>query len=180
MAATTAEDEWGQLMAAAQDGHGGAYRQLLDELRGWLLRFYARRLPPGSVDDAVQDTLIAIHQKRHTYDRERPFTPWLAAVARYKWIDRLRQMSRTPTDPLDDDVAEPDHGDAVVSATLLDQLMAELKPAQASVIRLVKIDGYSIKEAGARTGQSSALVKVNIHRGVARLSAMIQRQAHDE
>lgn len=179
--ASAAEDEWGRLMAAAQDGHGGAYHRLLGELRGWLLRFYARRLPPAAVDDAVQDALIAIHQKRHTYDRERPFKPWLAAVARYKWIDRLRAMSRTAADPLeDDDVAVPDHGDAVVSATLLEQLMAELKPAQAAVIRLVKLDGYSIQEASARTGQSSALVKVNIHRGITRLSAMIQRQAHGE
>lgn len=180
MAADAAEDEWGRLMAAAQDGHGGAYHRLLEEVRGWLLRFYARRLPPGLVEDAVQDTLIAIHQKRHTYDRARPFKPWLGAVARYKWIDRLRSMSRAPTDTLDEDIAIDDHERAVVSATLLEQLMAELKPAQASAIRLVKIDGCSIEEASVRTGQSSALVKVNIHRGIARLSAMIQRQAHAE
>lgn len=175
---TLAEDEWGGLMAAAQDGHGGAYRRLLDELRHWLSRFYARRLPPALVDDAVQDTLIAIHAKRHTYDRARPFKPWLTAVARYKWIDRLRAISRSRTDELDDDVAVGDHETMVVSATLLHALMRELKPAQATVIRLVKIDGYSIEEASARTGQSTALVKVNIHRGIAKLSAIAQRQAH--
>ncbi len=181
MAASGADDGWGQLMAAAQDGHGGAYRRLLDELRVWLLRFYARRLPPAAVEDAVQDTLIAIHEKRHTYDRARPFKPWLAAIARYKWIDRLRAMSRTATGPLeDDDVAVEDHGGAVVSAAVLDQLLAELKPAQASAIRLVQLEGCSIEEASARTGQSGALVKVNIHRGIAKLSAMVQRQPHAE
>ncbi|RTE68075.1 hypothetical protein BHE90_017549, partial [Fusarium euwallaceae] len=72
-------DQWGQLMAAAQEGHAAAYRRLLDEIRHWLKGFYARRLPPGMVDDAVQDTLIAIHEKRHTYDPERPFRPWLMA-----------------------------------------------------------------------------------------------------
>jgi RNA polymerase sigma-70 factor (ECF subfamily) len=171
-------DEWGRLMAAAQDGHGGAYRRLLDELRLWLERFYARRLPPAFVDDAVQDTLIAIHEKRHTYDRERPFRPWLNAVARYKWIDRLRSMGRSRTEALDDDVAVDDHERAVVSATLLDRLMTELKPAQSTVIRLVKIDGLSIEEAAMRTGQSGALVKVNIHRGLAKLAAIVKRQAH--
>ena len=171
-------DEWGRLMAAAQDGDGGAYRTLLDELRVWLERFYARRLPPAFVDDAVQDTLIAIHEKRHTYDRERPFKPWLAAVARYKWIDRLRSIGRTRTDMLDEDVPVGDHESAVVSATLLDRLMAELKPAQSAVIRLVKIDGFSIEEAAMRTGQSGALVKVNIHRGLAKLAAIVKRQAH--
>jgi RNA polymerase sigma factor (sigma-70 family) len=169
-------DEWGALMAAAQSGNGGAYRRLLEELRTWLTRFYARRLPPSSVDDAVQDTLIAIHEKRHTYDPERPFKPWLAAVARYKWIDRLRAMKRQETDELPDDVSVADHESAVTSATVLHQLMCTLKPAQADAIRLVKLEGFSIEEASERTGQSLSLVKVNIHRGLARLAAIVQGQ----
>lgn len=169
--------DWGQLMAAAQDGQGGPYRRLLDELRHWLTGFFARRLPPALVEDAVQDTLIAIHDKRHTYDRARPFKPWLVAVARYKWIDRLRSMTRSRTDLLDDEVAVGDHEAAVTSAAVLDQLLGELKPAQQAVIRLVKLQGFSIEEASAQTGQSSSLVKVNIHRGLARMTAMIERHA---
>lgn len=172
-----AEDEWGALMHAAQGGNGGAYRRLLAELGDWLTRYYARRLPMGQVDDAVQDTLLAIHQKRHTYDAARPFRPWLAAVARHKWIDRLRAMSRTATESLPAEIAVPDHESAVTSATVLRQLMAELKPAQAEAIRLVKIEGFSVEEASARTGQSGSLVKVNIHRGLARLSAIVQGRA---
>ena len=38
-----------------------------------------------------------------------PFRPWLNAVARYKWIDRLRSMGRARTDVLDDDIAVGDH-----------------------------------------------------------------------
>lgn len=173
-------NDWGQLMAAAQDGQGGPYRRLLDELRHWLTGFFARRLPPALVEDAVQDTLIAIHDKRHTYDRARPFKPWLVAVARYKWIDRLRSLTRSRTDLLDHDVAVGDHEAAVTSAAVLDQLLGELKPAQQAVIRLVKLQGYSIEEASAQTGQSSSLVKVNIHRGLARMTAMIERQAATE
>lgn len=174
------DDEWGRLMAAAQDGHGGAYRRLLDELRRWLTGFFLRRLPHGMVDDTVQDALIAIHDKRHTYDRDRPFKPWLVAIARYKWIDRLRWLSRAPTELLDDDVAVNGHESAVMSATVLDQLLSELKPAQRSVIRLVKLEGYSIEEASARTGQSSSLVKVNIHRGLAKMAALVERHASAE
>lgn len=168
-----AEDEWGPLMAAAQAGHGGAYRRLLGEIRDWLVGYYARRLPPAMVEDAVQDTLIAIHAKRHTYDPARPFRPWLAAVARYKWIDRLRTMARDMAEPLPEDVATGDHESAVTSATVLRDLMGQLKPAQAEVIRLVKLEGFSIEEASARTGQSGSLVKVNIHRGLAKLAAMV-------
>lgn len=161
-------------MAAAQAGNGGAYRRLLAELQTWLTRYYAHRLPMAQVDDAVQDTLLAIHQKRHTYDPARPFKPWLGAVARHKWIDRLRLMARTATERLPPEIAVADHKSAVISATVLRQLMDELKPAQADAIRLVKLEGYSVEEASAKTGQSGSLVKVNIHRGLARLSAIVQ------
>lgn len=161
---------WGSLMAAAQSGNGGAYRRLLDEIRPWLLRYYARRLPLASVDDAVQEAMIAVHSKRHTFDPARPFGPWLAAIARYKWIDRLRAMKRTAASVLPDDLAVGDHETAVTSATVLGALLDTLKPAQAAAIRLVKLDGLSIEEAVQRTGQSPSLVKVNIHRGLARLA----------
>jgi RNA polymerase sigma factor (sigma-70 family) len=175
-----AVDEWGQLMAAAQTGHAVAYRRLLDEIRHWLKSFYGRRLPPGMVEDAVQETLIAIHQKRHTYDPDRPFRPWLMAVARYKWIDRLRSMSRSRTEELADEIAVEDHESSVMSSVVLTRLMAELKPAQAAAIRLVKLEGFSVEEASARTGQSGALIKVNIHRGLARLASIVQKQANVE
>jgi RNA polymerase sigma factor (sigma-70 family) len=173
-----ADEEWSSLMAAAQRGDSGCYRRLLGELQPWLRRYFARRLPPAVVDDAVQDTLIAIHEKRHTFDPARPFGPWLAAIARYKWIDRLRAMKRMAAEPLGDDLATADHGSAVLSATVLNQLLGGLKPAQADAIRLVKIQGFSIEEASARTGQSISLVKVNIHRGLACLTTMVQDQEH--
>ena len=165
--------EWGALMAAAQAGHGGAYRRLLVEIRPWLLRYYARRLPPGCVDDAVLEAMIAVHTKRATFDPARPFGPWLAAIARYKWIDRLRAMKRTAADALPDDIAIGDHETAVTSASVLTALLATLKGPQATAIRLVKLDGLSIEEAAAATGQSPSLVKVNIHRGLARLTATL-------
>jgi RNA polymerase sigma factor (sigma-70 family) len=167
-------NRWGALMAAAQGGEAAPYRRLLGELRPWLLRYFTRRLPPSSVEDAVQETLIAIHTKRHTYDPDRPFGPWLAGIARYKWIDRLRHAARHAADELPDTLATPDHGTAVMSATALAGLMATLKPAQADVIRLVKIEGLSIEDAAARTGQSAALVKVNIHRGLGRLAKIVE------
>jgi RNA polymerase sigma-70 factor (ECF subfamily) len=174
------ESAWGEWMVAAQGGQGGAYRRLLGELRLWLLRYYARRLPPAYVDDAVQEALIAIHEKRHTYDPARPFRPWLAAVARHKWIDRLRSMGREPRVVPPDDLALPGHDEALASAELLGRLLARLKPAQADVIRLTRLGGFSIEETAAQTGQSVPLVKVNIHRGLARLAAMVRDGDDDE
>ena len=162
-------------MAAAQTGDTACYRRLLGEIDPWLHRYYARRLPPAMIDDAVQDTLLSVHEKRHTYDPTRPFGPWLAAIARYKWIDRLRAMKSAPTEALSEDIPVPGHEDAVTSASSLERLLGELKPAQADAIRLVKLQGLSIAEAAARTGQTMSLVKVNIHRGLGRLSALVGR-----
>ena len=72
----------------------------------------ARRLPPSMTEDAVQDVLLAIDQKRHTYDPARPFGPWLAAIARYKWIDRLRSLKAEASEPLDENMGVPDHEDS--------------------------------------------------------------------
>jgi RNA polymerase sigma factor (sigma-70 family) len=163
----------GSLMAAAQAGDGHAYEQLLRELDEWLRRYYARRLPRPAADDARQDTLLAIHAKRHTYAPSRPFGAWVSAIARYKWIDRVRDAFRYSALSLDDDIPIEDHGEAAISAAAMDDLLGRLKPAQASVIRLVKLKGLSIARASGATGQSAALVKVNIHRGLKKLAALV-------
>jgi RNA polymerase sigma-70 factor (ECF subfamily) len=162
-------------MIAAQAGDAAVYHRLLSEIRGWLRSYYARRLIPSMVDDVVQDTLLAIHEKRHTYDPSRPFEPWLAAIARYKWIDSLRSMKSMPTEVLSEEIPVPDHGEAVTNTRSLERLLEELKPAQSEVIRMVKLQGLSVEETAHRTGQSVSLVKVNIHRGLARLMSIVQR-----
>jgi hypothetical protein len=78
------------------------------------------------------------HAKRHTYAPSKPFGAWVLAIARYKWIDRVRDASRYAALSLDDDIPIEDQGGAAVNAVTLDHLLGRLKPAQESVIRLVK------------------------------------------
>ncbi len=172
---SAAADAWSALMAAAQDGHGGAYRRLLNEISGWLHGYFKRRLPAADVDDAVQETLIAIHRRRHTFDPHCAFAPWLAAIAKRKWVDQLRLIGRRPTEELPDDLAVGDHETAVTSALVLAGLLQQLRPAEARSITLVKLQGYSIEDASRETGLSSSAVKMNIHRGLARLTAHIEK-----
>lgn len=168
-------------MAAAQDGDAQAYRCLLGEVTQWLQRYYERRLPPPAQDDAVQDTLLALHAKRHTYDPSRPFAYWLSAIARHKWIDRLRVMRQVSTETLDENLSiAGDHGDAVIDASTLNKLLSYLKPPQAEVIRLVKLHGFTIEEAASQVGQSPSLVKVNIHRGLRLLGSLAKGEYNAE
>jgi RNA polymerase sigma factor (sigma-70 family) len=156
-------------MVAAQDGEHRAYEKLFRELDAWLRHYYARRLPPAAAEDARQDALLAIHTKRHAYTRTKPFGPWIAAIARYKWIDHLREASRAATQSLDDEIPIANDGEAAISTVTVNDLLGRLKPAQARVIRLVKLEGASIEDASCVTGQSLSLVKVNIHRGLKKL-----------
>jgi RNA polymerase sigma factor (sigma-70 family) len=176
----TASDDWGGLMVAAQNGHGGAYRRLLSEISEWLARYFTRRLPPGDVDDAVQETLLAIHRRRHTYDPQYPLGPWLAAIAKRKWIDQLRSLGRRPTDELSENLSVGDHEASVISSSVLAGLLEELRPAQAQAILLVKVQGYSIEDASRETGLSPSAIKMNIHRGLARLTAFIEKTSDVE
>ena len=165
-----------QLMAMAQDGDASAYRTLLAECQTWLARYFARRIAPHAVDDLVQDTLISVHRKRASFDPARPFLPWLAAIARYRWIDQLRRHYRTDETELNEAMVADPHDPAVLARIGIERLLAFLPQAQAHVIRLVKIDGLSIADAAARSGQSEALVKVNIHRGIKKMSSLVESE----
>ncbi|MGC6399900.1 sigma-70 family RNA polymerase sigma factor [Sphingomonas sp. FW199] len=173
----TADDETlARLMALAQGGDKAAYRDVLMASRKWLERYFARRIAPGLLDDLVQETLMSVHRKRATYDPARPYLPWLAAIARYRWVDQLRRSYRADETELPADLSVADHEAAVMAAIGIDRMLAMLPPGQALAIRLVKIDGLSVAEAAKQAGQSVPLVKVNIHRGLKRLATLIESE----
>ena len=165
-----------RLMAQAQDGDGGAYRLVLETSRDWLRRFFRNRIAPQAIDDLVQETLLSLHNKRASYDPDRPFLPWLAAIARYRWIDELRRTYRTAADELSGSEAAEPQDDELIARISLDRLLDRLPAPQIAAIRLVKLEGLSIAEAAIRCGQSEPLVKVNIHRGLRRLAALIESE----
>ncbi len=165
-----------RLAALAQGGDKQAYAALLVASRRWLLNYYRRRVAPAQLEDLVQDTLLSIHRKLASYEPQRPFTPWLAAIARYRFIDHLRNFYRRAEDELGDHDVEIESGEETIIARVsLERLFEALPKAQSRAIELVRIDGLSITEASASTGQSESLVKVNIHRGLKRLALLVER-----
>lgn len=170
-------DLWTELMQRGRSGDNRAYNQLLVEVRQWLVTWFRRRLPPAMVEDAVQETILAMHNRRHSYDCSHPLRPWVTGIARYKWVDRLRIMARERQVELDSEDSLPSHEAGVLAAYLVSSLLPSLKRGQADAIRLVKLQGLSIDEASARCGQSPSLVKINIHRGVKRLATELSERA---
>ncbi len=164
------------LMVLVQQGDRLAYVTLLGECRVWLVRYFSKRIAPSAVDDLVQDTLISLHRKRATYEPSRPFIPWLAAIARYRWVDQLRKTYRADETELVAELSVPSDESGMIARISIDRLLEHLPEKQADVIRMVKIDGLSVSEASIRTGQSEPLVKVNIHRGLKKLAALVERE----
>lgn len=166
------------LMLRALAGDGGAYRMLLDSLGGHLRAYFGRRLKgaPSDVEDLVQETLLAIHTRRDTYDPGQPFTAWAYGIARYKLVDRLRGRGRRESlhDELGDALfVETDESAADARRDIM-VLLNRLPRAQRIAISLLKIEGLSVAETAARTGLSPSAVKVNVHRGLKKLAASVR------
>jgi len=164
------------LMLKALDGDAAAYRMLLADLRGHFSRYFARRLAPSlaaNADDLVQETLLAIHAKRMTYDRTQPFTAWAYAIARYKLIDHFRRNRLRATLPLEEDAAifASDESEATTARIDVEAALSTIPPKPAELIRQVRLEGASIADAAARLGMSETAAKVSIHRGLKSLVA---------
>ena len=156
-------------MLAGLAGEAAPYRRLLDELSRLLRAYYGRRCPPGiDAEDLVQETLIAVHTRRATYDARQPFTAWAYAIARYKLIDALRRGRLHRRAPAEDAEAlfVPAGADAAMAARDLERVLGELPQRTAELIRETKIEGLSSREAAARHGMTETAVKVAIHRGL--------------
>lgn len=165
----------GALMAKAQNGDKKAYNEALTLCEAWLKVYLPRRLAPEHVEDAIQETLMAVHRKRHTYDPSRPFPPWFVAIARFKWLDRLRSHYKQEHEELGDDYGVESHEETVLARLVLENVLSNLTEAQATVLKMAKIEGRSVEEISLATGQSSSLVKVNIHRARKKLMKLLEK-----
>jgi RNA polymerase sigma-70 factor, ECF subfamily len=177
------EDEWTVLMRSAISGDSAAYQRLLKAVTP-VLRAAARRglaragQPVDQSEDIVQDVLLAVHLKRHTWDANAPFAPWLFAIARNKLIDWLRRRGRRVFVDIDD-FAEILPGEPVVETAASSEVALQLQslPArQREVLQSIAVDSSSIKDTAAKFGMSEGAVRVALHRGLANLTAKLREQ----
>jgi RNA polymerase sigma-70 factor (ECF subfamily) len=166
----TSESELKALMIASLDGQSAAYRALLRDLRLRLSGYLSRRLrrTPDEVEDLVQETLIAIHTRRATWDRNQALTPWVYAIARYKLIDHYRRAGRRVFVPLDDaaELRAADDSAAAEARRDVEKALAGLPDRTRALLRDLKINELSVAEAALKTGMSEGAVKVAAHRGL--------------
>jgi len=153
-------------MIAGLGGDGAAYGTLLSELSVHLRAYYRGKLVRAGreteeTEDLVQEALIAVHTRRHTYDPKRLLTPWVYAIARYKLIDHLRRHQSTKTNvPIEDaaEIVAADDGQATDGHFDLSKVLARLPDKIRLAVQYVKIEGLSVVEAAARCGISESAV----------------------
>lgn len=174
------EKEWAILMRAANSGDEAAYRQLLaalvPALRAIARGAVARTSTQIDAEDIVQETLIAIHLKRHTWIDTEPVGPWMRAIARHKLIDALRRRGRRIEVPIEDfenilPAAEtvPEH-----SRRDLERQLAQLPPRQRQVVQAIALDGSSIRATAGQLAMTEGAVRVALHRAVAALAKLLR------
>ena len=182
--ANSHERELRVLMTASLEGDAGAYRALLERLTGHLRAYYQYRFArighgPAEAEDLLQEVLIAIHTHRHTYDPSQLFTPWIYAIARYKFLDYLRRTKSSskdvPLDSAEEFLANSDMA-AVESGLDLQRLLSRISSKARQAIQYVKLEGLSVSEAAARCGMSESAIKVAVHRGLKALALRISEE----
>lgn len=175
---TSERPNWGEWMASAQRGDATAYQRLLQSLLPEIRRFALLRLRDASIaDDVAQNVLLSLHRARHTYRAERPFEPWLWAIARNALIDaqrsnRTRSLREVPLEAAHDASA----ADVPISLRLspaLQSALEQIPVAQRQAVELMQIHGLSVAEAAARAGVTPVALKVRAHRGYRALRRLL-------
>jgi RNA polymerase sigma-70 factor (ECF subfamily) len=172
------ERKWADLMRSSLAGDSESYRLLLEALaqplriviRGASSRY---QVSASDTEDILQETLLAIHLKRHTWKQTEPLGPWVRAIARNKLIDALRRRGHRVHLPLEDwietlEAPEPEKSLSNVDA---EKLLSVVNGRQRDVVRAIAIEGLSAKEAATRFGISEGAVRVALHRGLNTIAA---------
>ena len=175
------EQAWAALMRSALAGDQAAYQALLRALAPVLRSTIRRRLAAMGLsteesEDVVQETLLAIHLKRHTWRTADPFGPWLFTVARNKLIDHVRRRGRRIEIPIEDfaEILAADEERPGTDSAEVDRHLAALPEKQRQILKAVAVDGATVGEAATRLGMTPGAVRVALHRGFASLSARLR------
>lgn len=177
---TDQTDSWGQLLAAANDGDTRAYARFLQAvtpvLRG-IVQAKGGSLGAGTCEDVLQEVLLAIHLKRHTWDPGAPVRPWLYAITRYKVVDAFRARGRNIDLPIDDfaEVLAADAGPDPTEAADMTKMIGMLDDRAAQIVRKIGLEGASVTETGAALKMSDGAVRVALHRALKTLAILRER-----
>jgi RNA polymerase sigma-70 factor (ECF subfamily) len=127
-------------------------------------------------EDMVQEVMLTLHLKLHTFNAGLSFTAWAQVIAKHKIIDTLRRerMVQVPIEKAE--TLDDGSGEAAMARRDLAQLLARLKPPAGEIIHALKVDGVSIKDLAEKFATSESNIKVIVHRGLRRLARLLTEE----
>ncbi len=168
------------LMRLAQSGDKKAYAALLRAIMPLLKAFVSKRiLNMADVDDVVQDTLLSIHRAGHTYDTNRAFKVWMFTIARHRLNDYLRTTYRKSTlievslSHLTYELSGAHVTENRDQIEYLSKILDSLPEKQKKIVTMMKIEGYTAKDAAKKMNMSVSAVKVAAHRAYKSLALKV-------
>ncbi len=174
------EEMWQEWASKAQDGDKAAYNLLLRDIVPYIRNFIGPRLAnPDWVDDITQEVLISVHKSLKTYSPDRPFKPWLSTIISFRRTDFLRKhySARHDKQTTTDDMSfiREHVTDSPFAGELKDveKALEEFPEKQRKLFMLMKIEGYTAKEAAKQMDMSVSAVKVSVHRTTKKLKEML-------
>lgn len=167
--------DYSLLMIKGLAGDSRAYGELLEESERIVRSYLFKRIKNfHDIDDVIQDILLSIHKARHTYDGNRPYEPWLYAIANYRLQDYLRKHY---ADPLRfageiteveaisaENITSYDVTKTGISYEEISGEVEKLKGKQPQILRMLHKDGHTIKEVAEKINMNESAVKVAAHR----------------
>jgi len=165
------------MMQAARQGDDEAYRRLLGKVAAWLRVVLRRGLASAGrstadCEDIVQETLLAMHLKRDTWDETRPIAPWLRAIARHKLADYLRRHGFTDHVDIEDYANAAELSVDVDTSASVDsrQMLASLPERQRRIVQAISLEGRRAADVARGLGMSEGAVRVTLHRALKALA----------
>jgi len=147
---------------AVAAGDQDAFAQLYAEYVRMVHAIVLGRVPHRDVDDLVQDVFLTAYTRVAELRNPAAFGGWIAAIARNRATDHLRQ-SREQVE-LPEDLPGGDPIQAETFAVL--EVVRKLPEAYRETLLMRLVEGMSGAEIAERSGLTPASVRVNLHRGM--------------
>jgi len=156
-----------------------ASRQLVEQLYPQVIRIVRSHLPRRvAEEDLSQEIFLKMFTRLDQYQGAVPFPHWVSRIAVTTCIDQLRAQKRRPEfrwadlpeeqanmlDNVMTDQRDTAPGEALAARELVEKLLAQLKPEDQMIVRMLDLEQKSLAEISAITGWNQTLIKVRAFR----------------
>jgi RNA polymerase sigma-70 factor (ECF subfamily) len=161
-----------ELISHHNEGFDGALIALLKRRETWLWNVAKKTVRDNSLaEEALQEALVLIWKNAATFRGESQVTSWMYQIVTRAAIDLLRKerirthSSLTDLENVDSFGGISTFEDALVDSLLVHGALLDIPPEQATIIKMLDLEGYDLKEVSEILKIPQGTVKSRASRG---------------